>query len=228
MQILLIEDEQKLAGAIAEGLKGNGYEVSVARSGEDGLKQLHDSSVDLMLVDLMLPRLSGLEVVREVRRGGYRTPILILTSMESVDDRVRGLDAGADDYLVKPFAFSELLARLRALYRRASPERPSMLQLADLKVDVGGHVVTRGNVQLDLTAREFELLEYLLVNRGTVVSREMVARDIWKTPARYATLDNVIDVHIARIRRKIDDPFSMKLLHTVRGVGFVIRYPEEA
>lgn len=137
MQILLIEDEQKLAGAIAEGLKGNGYEVSVARSGEDGLKQLHDSSVDLMLVDLMLPRLSGLEVVREVRRGGYRTPILILTSMESVDDRVRGLDAGADDYLVKPFAFSELLARLRALYRRASPERPSMLQMADLKVDVG-------------------------------------------------------------------------------------------
>jgi DNA-binding response OmpR family regulator len=228
MRILIIEDERKLADAIGEGLRGNGYEVALAHTGESGVRHLYDNSVDLILLDVMLPRVGGLEVLREIRRNGFKIPVLILTSKGSVDDRVRGLDSGADDYLVKPFAFPELLARLRALHRRANPESPSTLQIADLKMDTRGHTVVRDDIPIDLTGREFELLEYLLVNRGTVVSREMVARDVWKTTVRYTSLDNVIDVHIARIRRKIDDPFPAKLLHTVRGVGFILRTVEES
>lgn len=227
MQILIIEDERKLADAIAGGLRGNGYDVCVAHTGEAGLRHVHDYSVDLILLDVMLPRVGGLEVLREIRRGGFKVPVLILTSKSAIDDRVRGLDSGADDYLAKPFAFPELLARVRALHRRANPDAPSILQLADLRMDTRGHTAVRGNITLDLTSREFELLHYLLANRGTVVSREMVARDVWKTTVRYTSLDNVIDVHIARIRRKVDDPFAVKLLHTVRGVGFVLRTTEE-
>ncbi len=228
MRILIIEDERKLAEAIATGLEESGYGAVVAQSGEAGLRQLYSEPYDLILLDVMLPRTSGLEILRELRRDGFKVPVLILTSRGSIEDRVRGLDSGADDYLVKPFAFPELLARLRALHRRANPDSPSVLQVADLRMDTRGHTVTRGTFTIDLTLREFELLEYLLIHRGTVVSREMVARDVWKTTVRYTSLDNVIDVHIARIRRKIDDQFPLKLLHTVRGVGFVLRGEEEA
>jgi DNA-binding response OmpR family regulator len=223
MHVLVIEDERKLADAIAEGLKRSGYDVTASYSGETGIKHLQDRTFDLILLDVMLPGMGGLDVLREARRSGVKTPVLILTSKGYVDDRVRGLDAGADDYLVKPFAFPELLARVRALNRRANPATASVLQLADLKMDVSGRIATRGERSLDLTGREFDLLEYLLLNSGTVVSREMVARYVWKTTVRYTSLDNVIDVHIARIRRKVDDPFPVKLLHTVRGVGFVLR-----
>jgi two-component system, OmpR family, copper resistance phosphate regulon response regulator CusR len=227
LRILVIEDERKLAAAIAEGLAGNGCEVALAESGEAGIRLLRQSAFDLVLLDIMLPRIGGLEALREMRRSGFRTPVLILTSRGSVDDRVRGLDAGADDYLVKPFAFPELLARVRALHRRSNPATTLVLELADLKMDLSGRVATRGNMSLDLTGREFDLLEYLLLNSGSVVSREMVARDVWKTTVRYTSLDNVIDVHIARIRKKLDDPFPVKLLHTVRGLGFVLRHAEE-
>src|SRR5580698_334871 len=181
LRILVIEDERKLASAIAEGLEGNGYEVDLADSGETGIRQLRNAAFDLVLLDVMLPRQGGLETLREMRRSGFRTPVLILTSKGSVDDRVRGLDAGADDYLVKPFAFPELLARVRALCRRGTPETSPKMRVADLEVDVVGRAVTRAGQTLDLTAREFELLEYLLLNTGSVVSREMVARDVWKT-----------------------------------------------
>jgi DNA-binding response OmpR family regulator len=226
-KILVVEDETKLAAAIAEGLEGHGYQATVAHSGEVGLKHLHSAAFDVIVLDLMLPGRSGLETLREVRRTGLRTSVLILTAKSTVDDRVRGLDAGADDYLVKPFAFAEFVARVRALQRRVKPEVASVLQIADLKMETAAHRVTRAGDAIDLTLREFEVLEYLLLNRGTVVSRELLGRDVWKSPMRYTTLDNVIDVHIARIRKKVDDPYDVKLLHTVRGVGFVLRSEEE-
>jgi two-component system copper resistance phosphate regulon response regulator CusR len=223
VDILVVEDEHKLANAIAEGLLRNGYQVTIAYSGESALEQLRDHNFDLIIMDIMLPRMGGLETLRELRRDGFKMPVLALTSKGSVDDRVRGLDAGADDYLVKPFAFPELLARMRALNRRATQAAPSVLQLADLRMDVSGRIATRGNQVMELTELEFDLLEYLLLNSGSVVSREMLARDVWKTSLRYTSMDNVIDVHIARIRRKVDDAWPVKLLHTVRGVGFVMR-----
>jgi two-component system copper resistance phosphate regulon response regulator CusR len=227
VRVLIVEDETKLAAAIAGGLHENEYETTIVNSGEAGMKCILESTFDVILLDLMLPGASGLDILRTARRNGLRTPVLVITSKGALDDRVRGLDAGADDYLVKPFAFPELLARIHALHRRAKPDTLSILQLADLRMELCAHSAVRGDTALDLTAREFDLLEYLLANRGTVISREMIARDVWQSPVRYTTLDNVIDVHIARIRRKLDDPFQVKLLHTVRGVGFVLRKPED-
>jgi DNA-binding response OmpR family regulator len=227
VKILLVEDERKLAEAVAEGLQSEGYAVMLSPSGEDALARTRLHTFDLLLLDVMLPERSGLEVLSDLRRRGFKAPVLILTSRDSIEDRVLGLDAGADDYLVKPFAFPELLARVRALLRRNAPPGHSSLQMADLVLEMDGRTAMRGGKRLELTAREFDLLEYLLLHRGSVVSREMLAREVWKQVMRYTPLDNVIDVQITRLRRKLDSDYPKKLLHTVRGVGFVLREDAE-
>ena len=226
VQVLIVEDEHKLAQALKEGLEADGYAVRVAYTGEDGFYLAQVQTFDLMILDIMLPGHDGIEILSTLRKHGIRTPVLLLTAKDAVEDRVRGLDAGADDYLVKPFAFPELLARIRALLRRGQPDPARQFKLMDLEMDSGRRVVVRGGQTIDLTAREFELLEYLFANRGRVVSRETLARDIWKETRRHGSLDNVIDAQVARLRRKIDDDFDAKLLHTVRGVGFVLREGE--
>jgi two-component system copper resistance phosphate regulon response regulator CusR len=223
MHILVVEDEAKVARALKEGLEREAYEVTVARTGEEGYYLLGTRPFDLVLLDLMLPGRDGLEILATLRSRHRGIPVLILTARDAVQDRVTGLDAGADDYLVKPFAFPELLARLRALLRRGRADQGARLKVADLEVDVPARRVSRGGRDVELTSREFELLEYLLWNRGRVVSREMLARDVWREMRRATTLDNVIDVHIARLRRKVDDSFEVKLIQTVRGVGFIIK-----
>ena len=227
MRILVIEDEQKLAKALRQGLEAEQYNVCVAYTGEEGFYQLHTELFDLVILDVMLPGRSGLEILKTLRERGIHTPVLILTARDTTEDRVRGLDTGADDYLVKPFAFAELLARVRALLRRGAPEVTTKLKAWDLEMDIVGHVVTRSGQALDLTVREFEILEYLLRNQGRVVSREMLSRDVWKEIARHTPLDNVIDVHMARLRRKVDSHFEKKLVQTVRGVGFTLRQEPE-
>ncbi len=223
MHILVIEDESKVAGALRKGLEAENYRVTVAATGEDGYFLVTTRAFDLILLDLMLPGRSGIEILTALRGQKCQTPVLILTARDAVEDRVEGLDAGADDYLVKPFAFPELLARIRALTRRGRPEQALRLRLADLELDCVTRKVTRGKQGVELTAREFDLLEYLLRHQGHVVSREMLARDVWMVTARATPLDNVIDVHIARLRQKVDTPFKKKLLQTIRGVGFVLK-----
>lgn len=224
VRILVIEDEQKLGAAVREGLQAEQHVVSLSRTGEDGFYQVQTEAFDLVIIDVMLPGRNGFEILNTMRRHGLKVPVLILTALDGVEDRVRGLDSGADDYLVKPFAFPELLARVRALARRGTPETAQqLLQIGDLEIDVVGRSVARGGQKLDLTAREFELLEYLVRNQGHVVSREMLTREVWREAGRHTPLDNVIDVHMARLRRKVDDPFDSKLVHTVRGVGFIAR-----
>ncbi len=222
-----MEDEKKVAKALRDGLEGEHYEVRVASTGEEGFFLVNHESFDVVVLDLMLPRRDGLEVLTTLRRRGLQTPVLILTAKDTVDDRVHGLDSGADDYLVKPFAFPELLARIRALLRRGRPDQILKLQQDDLAMDLVTRNVARAGQTLELTVKEFELLEYLLRHAGQVVSREMLGREVWHVTARATPLDNVIDVTIARLRRKIDDPFERNLLHTVRGVGFLLRSERE-
>jgi len=226
MRILVVEDEAKVAHALQEGLEGEHYDVVVARTGEDGFFRANAEVFDLIVLDLMLPGRDGIEVLTTLRRRGMQTPVLILTAKDAVEDRVFGLDSGADDYLVKPFAFPELLARIRVLLRRDRIDQALRLKAGDLEMDLVTRKVIRGNQMLDLTAREFELLEYLLRHQNQLVSREMLTRDVWKEPARATPLDNVIDVHIARLRKKVDQGFPLKLIHTVRGVGFILREGE--
>jgi len=217
-----VEDEIKVGNAVSEGLRAEGYGVTWAQTGEEGFFHASSQGFDLIVLDVMLPGRDGIEVLQTLRKQGAKTPVLLLTAKDAIEDRVLGLDAGADDYLVKPFAFAELTARLRALLRRNKPESAGVLTIAGLEIDPIRRIVSRESQRIDLTAREFELLEYLTRNHGRVVSRQMLARDVWQETDRATPLDNVIDVHIARLRRKMDDPFETKLLHTVRGVGFTL------
>jgi DNA-binding response OmpR family regulator len=226
MRALVVEDEQKVANALREGLVGEKFDVVVERTGEGAFFRLNTELFDVILLDLTLPGRDGLQVLKAVRDRGLKTPVLVLTARDGVDDRVAGLDAGADDYLVKPFAFAELLARIRALIRRGRAAESPRLKVADLDVDLITRKVTRGGHPVELTVREFELLEFLMRHHGQVVSREALAHDVWHETARSTPLDNVIDVHIARLRRKIDVDSPDKLIHTVRGVGFVLREGE--
>jgi two-component system copper resistance phosphate regulon response regulator CusR len=225
MRILIVEDESKVARALEEGLQREGYEVGVVGTGEEGYFLLDAGRYDLVVLDLMLPGRGGLAMLRALRARDRGVPVLILTARDTVQDRVLGLDTGADDYLVKPFAFPELAARIRALLRRGRAEPMARLRVSDLELEAATRRVTRDGRELELTAREFELLEYLLRNSGRVVSREMLARDVWKETSRATPLDNVIDVHIARLRRKVDDAHRAKLIHTIRGVGFIVKEP---
>jgi two-component system, OmpR family, copper resistance phosphate regulon response regulator CusR len=225
-RILLVEDERKVARSLQDGLQTEGYTVAVVRNAEEALFQLSSEPFDLALLDIMLAGRSGIELLSTMRRQNITIPVLLVTAKDAVEDRVLGLDAGADDYLVKPFAFPELSARIRALLRRGRPESGLLLKIHDLEMDLAGRTVRRGMRTLSVTVKEFELLKYLLTNQGDVVSREMLARDIWKETARHPSLDNAIDVHIARLRRKVDDGFYTKLIHTVRGVGFIVKVGE--
>jgi two-component system copper resistance phosphate regulon response regulator CusR len=222
MRILVVEDELKIAGALKNGLEAEGYQITTAASGEEGYFCLTTEEYDLMLLDLMLPGRDGIEILRNIRKRGITTPILLLTGRDTVEDRVLGLDSGADDYLVKPFAFPELLARIRLLLRRGNQDPQHVFKLVDLELNLLTHRVTRAELPLELTAKEFELLGYLLLHQGQVVSREMLAQDVWLVRERSTPLDNVIDVTIARLRRKVDGPFEQKLIRTMRGVGFCL------
>ena len=226
MRVLIVEDERKLAQVVASALQAEHYDVVVAPTGEDGFFRANAEVFDLVVLDLMLPGRSGLEILHTLRQRHIDTPVLILTARDGVDDRVLGLDLGADDYLVKPFALPELLARIRALLRRGRPSEVLRLKTADLELDLVTRRAIRGERLLELTAREFELLEYLLRHQGHLVSREMLAREVWKEPRRATPLDNVIDVQITRLRKKVDGDRSLRLIHTVRGVGFVLREGE--
>ena len=222
MHILIVEDEPKVARALQKGLEAEHYNVTVAGTGEEGYFLATTQTFDLILLDLMLPGRDGLEILKAMRDRSCETPVLILTARDTLEDRILGLDTGADDYLVKPFAFPELLARIRALTRRGRTDQALRHKLADLELDCVTRKVTLGGREIVLTAKEFDLLEYLMRHRGRTVSREMLARDVWQTEERATPLDNVIDVHITRLRKKIDAPFDIKLLKTIRGIGFVL------
>jgi len=220
---LVVEDEPKVAEALRRGLRNEGFEVSLSNTVEGALLQLADEAFDVILLDLMLPDGDGVDLLTTLRSRHVETPVLVLTARDSVEDRIAGLDCGADDYLVKPFAFEELLARVRALLRRPSLGEPIRLSVADLEMDLATRQVTRRGHAIDLTGREFDLLNCLMRHEGRIVSRGMLAQRLWRDTARSTTLDNVIDVHMARVRRKIDVAGATKLIHTVRGVGFTLR-----
>ena len=226
MRVLVVEDEQKVAHALREGLEGEGYEVTLEHTGEGAFFRITTETFDMILLDLMLPGRDGLQILTTLRDRGVKTPVLVLTARDALDDRVKGLDSGADDYLVKPFAFAEVLARIRAVLRRGRVADALRLSAGDLEMDLETRKVTRGGRAVELTGREFELLQHLLRHERQIVSRDTLARDVWQESSRSAPLDNVIDVHIARLRRKIDLDQPVKLIHTVRGVGFILREGE--
>jgi two-component system copper resistance phosphate regulon response regulator CusR len=216
----LVEDEPRVSSFLAKGLREQTFAVDVARDGEEGLHLGSVNEYDLVILDVMLPRKDGYAVCRELRAAGRPTPILMLTARGAVDDRVAGLDCGADDYLVKPFDFKELLARVRALLRRSAVLRPERLRVADLMLDTGSHTAVRGGKSVELTAKEYALLEFLVLNQGRVVGREQIAQHVWDE--NFDPLSNVIDVYIKRLRAKIDTHSERRLIHTRRGEGYLL------
>ena len=222
MRALIVEDDATIAQFVARGLREAGFAVDLAADGEEGLAQALHGQHDVAVVDLMLPRRDGLTLIDELRRRGRNTPVLILSARRSVDDRVRGLQAGGDDYLTKPFAFAELLARVQALVRRAArTSEPTTLTVDELSLDLLSRKVTREGLAIDLRPREFALLEYLMRNAGKVVSKTMILSHVWEYSFDPQT--NIVDVLVSRLRDKVDRPFAKKILHTVRGVGYVLR-----
>jgi len=216
-----------MSGALVSGLEAAGYEAVAASSAEEGFFLVHSLRPDLLLLDLTLPQRNGLDVLRQIRKEGMDLRVLILTSHNTVEDRVEGLKTGADDYLGKPFSFPELTARIDALLRRfLTPSPSSFVVVGDLSINTRNRTASRNGEELELTAREFDLLLYLAQNRGRTVSREMLAKDVWQENSRFTPLDNVIDVQMARLRKKLDDPFEVKLLQTIRGLGFSLREPQ--
>lgn len=221
MRVLLVEDDPKVARFVRRGLVAEGFAVDLAPEGRDGLHLATTEDYDAVVLDLSLPHVDGMQILRAMRAAGRRTPVLVLTARGSIGDRVGGLNEGADDYLVKPFSFAELVARVRALLRRNSPAQTgNVLEVADLRMDLGRHEVTRADRAIRLTPREFSLLEYFLRNPGQVVTRTMIIEHVWDQ--QFESFTNVIDVYVRYLRRKIDEGFAFPLLHTVRGVGYVL------
>ncbi len=220
MRVLLVEDDKKVSSFIRRGLLEEGFAVDVSGDGRDAFHQILHEPYDVVVLDIVIPCMDGLELVGEIRKHGCRVPVLILSAKDGVEDRVRGLDAGADDYLVKPFGFAELTARLRALLRRHSDLGASVLRIGDLEIDLPARKVTRGTTRISLTPKEFSFLEYLARNRGDVITRTMISEHVWDQ--HFDAFTNIIDVYIRYLRAKIDEPFQTKLIHTVRGVGYVL------
>jgi heavy metal response regulator len=223
MRILVAEDERKVASFIQRGLEAEHYAIDVVYDGEAALAHATDGDYDLLILDVMLPRRDGLSVLKDLRARQRSLPVLLLTARDTIADKVAGLDSGADDYLTKPFAFEELVARVRALLRRGAPMAPAVLKLADLRLDPTTREVTRAGRRIELTAKEYALLEFFLRRAGQVVSRAVIAHHVWGVD--FDTFTNVIDVYVNYLRKKIDADFETKLLHTVRGVGYVLKEP---
>lgn len=221
MRLLVVEDEKDLNRVISKRLEKEGYSVDRAMDGEEALLFMKTGEFDAIIMDIMMPKKSGLEVLKIMRANKNTTPVLLLTAKDSIEDRVSGLDTGAEDYLVKPFAFEELLARIRAMIRKASGNSTNTFTLADLKLDVNTKIVTRGGKEISLSAREYDILEYLIRNKGIVLSREKIENHVWNFD--YSGGTNVIDVYIRYLRKKIDESFDKKLIHTIRGKGYVLR-----
>ncbi|AWI81827.1 DNA-binding response regulator [Parazoarcus communis] len=226
MKILIVEDEPKTGDYLRQGLSEAGFVVDLARDGLDGLHLALDGTYDLVVLDVMLPSLDGWGVLQTVRRQGHEMPVLFLTARDQVEDRVRGLELGADDYLVKPFAFSELLARVRTLLRRGKAKEPEVMRAADLELDLMRRRVTRAGVRIDLTAKEFALLELLLRRQGEVLPRSLIASQVWDM--NFDSDTNVIEVAVRRLRAKVDEPFEPRLIRTVRGMGYVLEATGES
>lgn len=220
MRILIVEDENKTANYLKKGLNEHGFTVDIASEGEDGLHLARTEAYDLIVLDVMLPGRSGWSIIKELRNDGIDVPVIFLSARDAVHDRVHGLELGADDYLVKPFAFSELLARIRIILRRQPLQQPDVMRMEDLELDLIRHKARRGGIPLDLTAKEFQLLSLMLRRRGEVLTRTTISEQVWGI--NFDSDTNIVDVAIRRLRKKVDDPFPHKLIHTIRGVGYVL------